>query len=103
MYRDNEAHSCSLAKGAIWRFAVTADTLIISLFVTGKVVIELAKDRLFPPAWSVKETPACFIVRGGQAHVYFEEEPWPALRGFSEYTPVPLISRWFRHASLVRV
>jgi hypothetical protein len=35
--------------------------------------------RRFPPAWSVEETAACFIVRdnGGQAlaYVYFEDEP----------------------------
>jgi hypothetical protein len=35
--------------------------------------------RRFPPPWSVKEQPACFVVRdhNGQAlaYVYFEDEP----------------------------
>ena len=36
-------------------------------------------SRRFPPAWSVEETDACFIVKdhSGQslAYVYFEDEP----------------------------
>jgi len=34
---------------------------------------ELAKGRLLLVCRS--KTPACFIVRGGQAHVYFDGEP----------------------------
>ena len=35
----HEAHSRSLAKAVTWRFAATVDTFIISLIVTGRVVI----------------------------------------------------------------
>jgi hypothetical protein len=42
-----------------------------------------APERRFPAPWSVEELDACFLVidNGGQklAHVYFEDEPWPAL------------------------
>ena len=34
-----EAHSRSLAKAVTWRFAATIDTFLISLIVTGKIVI----------------------------------------------------------------
>jgi hypothetical protein len=39
----------------------------------------MTEPRRFPPPWSSKERPACFIVRdrNGQAlaYVYFEDEP----------------------------
>jgi uncharacterized membrane protein len=35
----HEAHSRSLAKAVTWRFVATVDTFIISLIITGKVVI----------------------------------------------------------------
>jgi uncharacterized membrane protein len=35
----HEAHSRSLAKAVTWRFVGTVDTFIISLIITGKVVI----------------------------------------------------------------
>ena len=35
----HEAHSRSLAKAVAWRFAATIDTFLISLIVTGKIVI----------------------------------------------------------------
>jgi uncharacterized membrane protein len=34
-----EAHGRSLAKAVTWRFAATIDTFLISLIVTGKIVI----------------------------------------------------------------
>ena len=34
-----EVHSRSLAKAVTWRFAATIDTFLISLIVTGKIVI----------------------------------------------------------------
>jgi uncharacterized membrane protein len=37
--RSHEAHSRSLAKAVTWRFAATIDTFLISLIVTGKVVV----------------------------------------------------------------
>jgi uncharacterized membrane protein len=35
----HESHGRSLAKAVTWRFAATIDTFIISLIVTGRVVI----------------------------------------------------------------
>ncbi len=44
---------------------------------TARGSIWASPARRCPPPWSVEQTAACFIVRdrGGQAYVYFEDEP----------------------------